>query len=58
MAHDLHQPGGVTDICIGMDYDFLQLKHLDQEMSKSPRHLGTSVFEGGQGVGPSKVEEP
>jgi hypothetical protein len=23
-AHDLHQPGGATDICIGMDYPFLQ----------------------------------
>ncbi len=58
MAHALHQPGGVTDICIGMDYDFLQIKHLEQEMSKSPQQMDTSAFEGGHGVGPSKMEEP
>jgi hypothetical protein len=44
---DLHQPGGVTDVCIDMDYPFLQPKHLEQEMRGGPLHLYKSVFGGG-----------
>jgi hypothetical protein len=43
-VYDLHQWGGVTDICIGMDYDFLQLKYLEQEMHGSSLHLYTSCL--------------
>ncbi len=43
---DLHQPWGIMDICIGMDCDFLQPKHLEQKMCGSHLHLYTSVFGG------------
>ncbi len=60
MAHDLHQPSRVTCIGIGMDYDFLQPKHLEQVMCSGPLHLYTSVFRGGliqQAMEPPKKEE-
>jgi hypothetical protein len=46
-AWNLHQPGCATNVCIGIDYPFLQPRHLEWEMRGSPLHLHTSVFGGG-----------
>jgi hypothetical protein len=47
MAWNLHQHGGVTDVCIGMDYPFLQSRNLEKELRGSLLLLYTSVFGGG-----------
>lgn len=36
----------MTDICTRMDYPFLQLRYLEQEMRGGLLHLYTSVFRG------------
>ncbi len=46
-AYVLHQLGVVMDLCISMGNDFMQPKHLEQEMYGRPLHLYTSVFAGG-----------
>ncbi len=46
-ALDLHQSVGMTYICIGMDYPFLQPRHLKQEQCSGLLHLYTSLLEGG-----------
>ncbi len=59
-AWDLHQPGGAIDICLGMDYPFLQPRHLKKEFRGGQLHLYTSVFGGGlipQGVELPEVKE-
>ncbi len=53
-AWDLHQPGGGTDVCIEMDYPFLQPRHLEKEFRGNSLHLYTSVF--GNGLFLCKVE--
>jgi hypothetical protein len=45
-AWDLQHPGGATDVCIRIDYPFLQPSHLEQELRGGPLHLNTSVFRG------------
>jgi hypothetical protein len=37
----------MTYICIGMDYPFLQPRHLKQEQCSGLLHLYTSLLEGG-----------
>jgi hypothetical protein len=34
------------DVCIGMDYPFLELRYLEQKMRGSPLHQYTLVFRG------------
>jgi hypothetical protein len=58
---DLSQAGGTTDICLGMDYPFLQPKYLEKEFRGGQLHLYTSVFGGGlilRGVELPEVREP
>jgi hypothetical protein len=58
---DLSQAGGVTDICLGMDYPFLQPKYLEKEFTGGQLHLYTSVFGVGlilRGVELPVVREP
>jgi hypothetical protein len=58
---DLSQAGGVTDICLGMDYPFLQPKYLKKEFTGGQLHLYTSVFGAGlilRGVELPAVREP
>jgi hypothetical protein len=52
----LSQAGGVTDICLGMDYPFLQPKYLEKEFTGGQLHLYTSVF--GAGLILRRVELP
>ncbi len=42
---DLHQPGGVIDICLGMDYPFLQPRHLEKESGVAGTPLHLSIWE-------------
>jgi hypothetical protein len=44
---DLDQAGGETKICLGMDYPFLQPRHLEKEFRGGQLHLYTSVFGSG-----------
>ncbi len=44
---DLNQAGGAIDICLGMDYPFLQPRHLEKEFRAGQLHLYTTVFGGG-----------
>jgi hypothetical protein len=51
---DLDQAGRATDVCLGMDYPFLQPRHLEKEFRGGQLHLYTSVFGSGfilRGVG-------
>ncbi len=60
-SRDLSQAGGVTDICLGMDYPFLQPKYLEKEFTGGQLHLYTSVFGSGlilRGVELPVVREP
>jgi hypothetical protein len=50
---DLQQPGGVIDICLGMDYPFLQPRHLEKESgvasyTSTPQYLGAASSCAGQ----------
>jgi hypothetical protein len=53
---DLDQVGGAIDICLGKDYPFLNLRHLEKEFRGGQLHLYTSVF--GSGLILSGVELP
>jgi hypothetical protein len=60
-ADSLSQAGGAIDICLGMDYPFLQPKYLEKEFTGGQLHLYTSVFGAGlilRGVELPAVREP
>jgi hypothetical protein len=44
LAYELHQSSKPMDLCIGMDYTFLQPKYLEAEMYGKLLHFYTSVF--------------
>jgi hypothetical protein len=44
---DVEQAGGVIDVCLGMDYPFLQPRHLEEKFRGGQLHLYTLVFGGG-----------
>ena len=44
LAYELHQSSKPMDLCIGMDYAFLQPKYLEAEMYGKLLHFYTSVF--------------
>ncbi len=60
-SESLSQAGGTTDICLGMDYPFLQPKYLEKEFTGGQLHLYTTVFGAGlilRGVELPAVREP
>jgi hypothetical protein len=60
-SESLSQAGGATDICLGMDYPFLQPRYLEKEFTGGQLHLYTSVFGAGlilRGVELPAVREP
>ncbi len=57
----MSQAGGITDICLGMYYPFLQPRYQEKEFTGGQLHLYTSVFGGGlilRGVELPEVREP